>query len=346
MAVTEKSNNMDFNTPQNISPSLDFSKITNHLPRVPETLFQSPIMNQTPKSVLILGNGFDLDLGLKTSYKDFVMSSYWPFRKPGNYRMESLPHFLERRLGTIGTWYDLEEALAKFASQRIRPTSELIDKDKAYFKELIQCLKEYLQSQEDSFIEGENSDLFTPASFFMSQFLQKDNHLIYSFNYTNVCRLFSKINSCFEKMCTCTHVHGSLEHGNIILGAGDQRELNDNYFEFYKSASPHYESNNLVEDLNSADEVYIFGHSLGLNDHDYFSDFFKMASRGAHRPFPSRKTKIRIFTLDDQSAMDIKKQLMILTERHLTGLYAHSDFEILKTYNSCPADWMNSKYKL
>lgn len=346
MAVTEKSNNMDFNTPQNISPSLDFSKITNHLPRVPETLFQSPIMNQTPKSVLILGNGFDLDLGLKTSYKDFVKSSYWPFGKPGNYRMESLPWFLDCHLGAIGTWYDLEEILAKFASQRGRPTSELIDKDKASFKELIQSLKEYLQSQEDSFIKGENTDLVTPASFIMSLFLQKENHSIYSFNYTNVCRIFSKINSCFEKVCTCTHVHGSLAHGNIILGAGDQRELNDNYFEFYKSASPHYESNNLVEDLNSADEVYIFGHSLGLNDHDYFSDFFKMASRGAHIPFPSRKTKIRIFTLDDQSAMDIKKQLMILTERHLTGLYAHSDFEILKTYNSCQADWMNSKYKL
>ena len=333
-------------------PSIDFDAIRTAIPnlnipsqcliREPEPI--KPIIDTTPKSVLILGNGFDLDLGLKTSYEDFVNSSYWPFRKSGNDCVGSLPQFLDRRLGTIGTWYDLEEALAKFASQRVRPTSELVDKDKASFNELIQSLKEYLQSQEDSFIEGENTDLVTPASFFMSLFLQKEIHSIYSFNYTNVCRLFSKINSCFEKVCTCTHVHGSLAHGNIILGAGDQRELNDNYFEFYKSASPHYESNNLVEDLNSADEVYIFGHSLGLNDHDYFSDFFKKASKEVHLPSLSRKIKIRIFTLNDKSEIEIKKQLMRLTEKHLAGLYAHCDLKILKTCNESQSDWMNSNF--
>lgn len=337
---------MDINMPNDMIPSFDLSKITESLPRIPETLIQSPIMNQTPKSVLILGNGFDLDLGLKTSYKDFVKSNYWPFGKRNNYRIGSLPQFLDRHLGVIGTWYDLEEILAKFASQRGRSVRELIDEDKAAFKELIQSLKEYLQSQEDSFIEGENTDLVTPASFFMSLFLQKENHSIYSFNYTNVCRIFSKINSCFEKVCTCTHVHGSLAHGNIILGAGDQRDLNDNYFEFYKSASPHYESNNLVEDLNSADEVYIFGHSLGLNDHDYFSDFFKKASKEVYRPFLSRKIKIRIFTLDDKSEIEIKKQLMRLTEKHLIGLYAHCDFKILKTSNEFQTTWMNTRFLL
>lgn len=111
-----------------------------------------------------------------------------------------------------------------------------------------------------------------------------------------------------------THIHGSIGNSNIILGTGDQRDIKDDYFNFYKSASPHYESTNLVEDLNSADEVYIFGHSLGLNDHDYFSEFFKMASKSAHRPFASGKIKVRIFTYDDKSEIAIKKQLMNLTE--------------------------------
>ena len=31
--------------------------------------------------ILILGNGFDLGLGLKTSYRDFCNSKYWPFNK-------------------------------------------------------------------------------------------------------------------------------------------------------------------------------------------------------------------------------------------------------------------------
>ena len=32
------------------------------------------------KKVFIIGNGFDLNLGWKTSYKDFISSEYWPLR--------------------------------------------------------------------------------------------------------------------------------------------------------------------------------------------------------------------------------------------------------------------------
>ena len=32
------------------------------------------------ESTLIIGNGFDLDLGLKTSYKDFRNSEPWPIK--------------------------------------------------------------------------------------------------------------------------------------------------------------------------------------------------------------------------------------------------------------------------
>ena len=35
-------------------------------------------MAEPRKIVLILGNGFDLDLGLKTSYKDFWESEFCP----------------------------------------------------------------------------------------------------------------------------------------------------------------------------------------------------------------------------------------------------------------------------
>lgn len=339
---------MDINIPNYTIPSFDLSKIAEGLPYEPRSIVGSSILNQTPSSVLILGNGFDLDLGLKTSYEDFVNSSYWPFEKSDYYDEGSLPQFLNNCLGKIGTWYDLEEALAKFASQCVHSQEYLIKKDKEYFERLIKKLKEYLQSQENSFVEMMNgshrTERVSPAHYVLDKFLEKEVRTIYTFNYTNLYRIANKLILGFQD--DYTHIHGSLVRNNIILGTGDQRNLDDNYFEFYKSANPHYKSNNLVDHLNSADEVYIFGHSLGLNDHDYFSDFFKMASRGAHRPFPSRKTKIRIFTLDDQSAMEIKKQLMILTERHLTGLYAHSDFEILKTCNLCQADWMNSKYKL
>ena len=39
------------------------------------------LKNNMPHNVLILGNGFDLDIGYKTRYSDFVNSSFWPFKE-------------------------------------------------------------------------------------------------------------------------------------------------------------------------------------------------------------------------------------------------------------------------
>ena len=163
----------------------------------------------------------------------------------------------------------------------------------------------------------------------LQDFLEMQNSKIYTFNYTNTQKIAKNLILDFKD--NVTHIHGSIKENNIILGTGDQRDIPDPFFQFYKSASPNYSSNNLVEDLNNADEIYIFGHSLGRNDHDYFSDFFKMASSNPKVPQCSKKIKIRIFTYDNNSEIDIKKQLMALTNRHLIGLYAHCDFKIIKT---------------
>ena len=37
------------------------------------------------KKVFIIGNGFDLNLGWKTSYKDFISSEYWPLKNKESY---------------------------------------------------------------------------------------------------------------------------------------------------------------------------------------------------------------------------------------------------------------------
>ncbi len=49
------------------------------------TLFQG-------SDVFIIGNGFDLDLGLKTSYHDFYLSDDWPFKKPNTLMGAFLQH--------------------------------------------------------------------------------------------------------------------------------------------------------------------------------------------------------------------------------------------------------------
>lgn len=72
-------------------------------------------MAEYRKIVLILGNGFDLGLGLKTSYKDFWESEYCPKDYPApliRYLNETLGEGLERV-----RWYDLESELYNYYRQ-------------------------------------------------------------------------------------------------------------------------------------------------------------------------------------------------------------------------------------
>lgn len=58
------------------------------------------------KTVVILGNGFDLDLGLKTSYRDFVTSQECKKLQHGN-RNNLLSMILDKFY--LQHWIDLEE---------------------------------------------------------------------------------------------------------------------------------------------------------------------------------------------------------------------------------------------
>lgn len=324
--------------------NLDFPKIPIPQIEIPDVMTNwDPMKNHIPHSVLILGNGFDLDLGIPTKYEQFANDKkYWPFKDSFSFEEDSLPFFLNKHKNQVDTWFDLEELLACYASESQDLPKEKILQAKQDFSILSKALKEYLIKQEESFVEQMQNSMgqtrrMTPAHRVLQLFLKKRVRSIYTFNYTNTYRIANQLILNFEGIFN--HVHGSTQDDNIILGAGDQRQIKDSFFEFYKSASPFYKSNNLVEDLNNADEVYIFGHSLGKNDHDYFSEFFKMASKTVQRPFVPDKIKVRIFTLNDNSEIELKKQLMTLTDNHLIGLYAHCDFKILKTDNK-HQDWM------
>ena len=78
----------------------------------------------TPFSLLILGNGFDKDLGMKTAYRDFAESTFWPFTNLSNKDQGSLACFLNERKEDVNTWFDLEELLAEFA-QNINKNSSI-----------------------------------------------------------------------------------------------------------------------------------------------------------------------------------------------------------------------------
>ena len=297
---------------------------------------KDPFQNYTPKTVLVIGNGFDLSLKMKTSYHDFAGSKFWPFAAKEKYAESSLPYFLNNNYDKAKSWFDLEELLAIYASSNNvenKSDSSFIEKDKDYFNILVSSLTDYLKHEQDDFVERmrkiHGARAASLAHILLETLRKKEDFSIFSFNYTNLRLLARQLILDFD--ADIHYVHGSLRDNDIILGAGDSRLLDDNYFDFYKSVNERYKSNNLIEELSDADEVYIFGHSLAKNDHDYFSEFFDKAIHERKGIFHNRKLKLRIFTKDTKSSLEIKKQIMVLTNHHLTGLYAHCDFKVYKT---------------
>lgn len=287
-----------------------------------------------PERVLVIGNGFDLGLGLQTTYRHFANSNYWPFNNTTLYPEGTLAHNLNVHRN-LDRWFDLEENLYQYARKgrtyqtpNERVISDIKEFDFQSFQKLSDSLTAYLDNEQ----KNRPLNIDGTASHFLEIFCGKNIPTgIYSFNYTNLSFLSNRIGHLRQNL-ECTHIHGSLKSHNIILGVGDKREMRDNYFFLHKSAHPKFASNKLVMDLLYAKEVVIYGHSLGENDHDYFREFFHDSTKYDNK-FAGERRKITIITRDESSKLDIKKQLMALTATSLISLFAHCDVNILCTDN-------------
>ena len=114
-----------------------------------------------------------------------------------------------------------------------------------------------------------------------------------------------------------------------MIGTRDDGEYNRNYDFLQKSFDPNFNPPSLVADLLEADEVIIFGHSIGQNDQQYFKTFFKQ--RTDHTIH--KQTDITIFTRDYSSEVDIKRSLQRMTDNNLSTLYGMNHIKIIKTMN-------------
>ena len=336
-----------------------------------------------PKSVvLVLGNGFDLDLGLRTSYKDFWESDYCP----KSYPAPLIKHLNEKWPDSLDKvkWYDLEnELLEYFRSIQVEGEyPDLITESeyeflKRYNPAHTSCRSHYERYQSDiDSLHGKNlldldigwnlyitipylDDLRqtgvwrdrkafqlikeglckyisevsksipdTEGCAFNVLFAiarakeQGDYVNIYTFNYTKLHHPYG------SNLTSITHhVHGTCEDGKIIIGTQDSKEFNKDYDFLQKSFDPNFSPPALVYDLLNADEIVFFGHSIGINDRQYFKSFFKQQTS---TDAPKRK-RISIFTRDEKAEVEIKRSLQEMTDHNLSTLYGMNDLEIIKT---------------
>ena len=338
-------------------------------------------MGTQRNTVLILGNGFDLDLGLKTSYKDFWESDFCPKDYPA-----PLIHHLNQRWSDnleAVKWYDLENELLYYYNSIPDPTKGqdiITEEERALLEKFTACghacgwyndqidlvvslvnkgvlfyngnplhhvaehLKEdalkspiwrdrkalsliknglckYLSAIE--FPRNASSTIAFQILAFLDEEAGKGNTVnIYTFNYTRV-----QLNGKAPDYAQVHYMHGKCIDEKIIIGTRDDQNLNEKYDFFQKSFDPAFNPPTLVEDLKEADEIVIFGHSIGENDRQYFKAFFKQQTDYSN---PQRKD-ITIFTKDDDSEIQIKRAIQKMTDWNLSTLYGLNNVQIIKT---------------
>lgn len=287
--------------------------------------------------ILILGNGFDLDLGLKTSYKDFYDSRYWPFKKlqhdydKGQYtRPVSLCDalLLEKR---NNSWFDIEATLGKYACHKrsddggyVHPdTIAQVETDKTQYESLVTNLKSYLQEvQKNANIDTDSIAAQVFKAIIANGYFNK----IFTFNYTNLKSLALRMG--IQQDFWYTHMHGTLNKG-IILGIESRVDFDPLYRFMCKEYNPNYETRLLIRLLNEAQEVVFFGHSLSAIDYHYFQSFFKKQSEDILTKEHSKE--ITIFTYDTESQFDICDQLRNMNDRRLDSLFGNNILRIFRT---------------
>ena len=180
------------------------------------------------KRTLIIGNGFDLDAGMKTSYSDFARSKFWPFSDAKQYEgFDTLAYVLNEN-SNLKTWLDVEETMFEYSRKDnvgLTLSGNAIQRqDEKNLDILKSKLLMYLRDQQDDLEPKSDSTAIKVLDKFLSEDGEKR---IYSFNYTDLSWIAQRNELYFGDKSLLTYMHGSLDSRHIILGVGDKRNLKD-----------------------------------------------------------------------------------------------------------------------
>ena len=282
--------------------------------------------------VLILGNGFDLDLGLKTSYRDYYNSKYWPFNNP----YTKMGDYLNgERL--LNEWMDLEEKLGDYSCNATNITWVSKRNDKEDYSQLITGLESYLSKAENGAIKTKSTAAKVLIAYLNSYSIPR----IFSFNYTNLYKIARRLGISTE--FSYEHIHGSLENHNIILGVGENYKGNaiklpEDMDFVYKTSSPNYQPPQMADVLSNTKHVTFFGLSIGGMDAPYFSGLFQNLS--------AQKDKIITFiTYNEESRLQILRHLRNIQSINLNDIWTRHKIEFIRTASKEDAEKVNEYIK-
>jgi len=210
-------------------------------------------------AVLITGNGFDLNLGLKTSYSYFIKSEI--FNKMLTADNQLCMHLKSQH--ELKNWIDIENELKEYSNTVCKDSNRKIFRKE--YQMLCNSLCEYLNSLE-------MSDINETSKAYEIMTKKFDNLLILNFNYTSSLEYISYQNKLNHKI---VEVHGKAKENKIVFGVEDGARVNVNDVFLKKSTCLWNEIIDIRGILSEADNILFLGYSLGETDHHYFNNFFR-----------------------------------------------------------------------
>ena len=269
------------------------------------------------KGIIILGNGFDLDLGLETSYSSFAKSEQWKELMDNNEHSKDINWLLGfiKSKYEVDKWIDIEAALLEYAINKTSNGIMAYSKgDEIDFIALRKSLKSYLTEQQSYFRPTRKS----VASLLLT-FLGKISNLskLYTFNYTQLDVLATKCN--YDPLIDAQHIHGSLaDDGELIFGIETRANTIDERYAFlFKTQNRKYHHTDLLKDLMDKDEYIFFGHSLNGMDYNYFNSLFISLAGSV-----SKTPRLTIITKNEYDEYSFKNYLR--RNISLQGLFSNS----------------------
>lgn len=254
----------------------------------------------------VVGNGLDIQYGLKTRYKDFYnyqIERYIQIKKSGqtNCIYEAL---LEDERNQFENWSDFELSLGILTKDKPEIVSDGKSCEKFIdnFMEVIDDLNEYLRNEQNNFkLDGKQIDFRRTLDNLKADLPQANQHLIDSsiqkagishdsiniltFNYTNIIdELYKQSKKEWEGSFTSNnystfikgsiHAHGTLDF-NLVLGLSNEEQFSEQFYDTYKrfllkqsllSDSREELDNRNKTIINSSDIIIIYGMSIGETD--------------------------------------------------------------------------------
>ena len=260
---------------------------------------------------LIIGNGFDLDMGLPSRYSDFADS---PEFHDLARRMHNM-YFEEERENSLvlqiqkasynSNWFDIEEEIHKYVVNHQCFDDNMIRMVRSEFDHLKKALSNYLKRITANFTADKNK--LSTYLYYRLRECPLTATEIY-FNYTSP-QQYLKMPIQLEIFNGGQHwfsfVHGSLRENDIVLGCDLQagEEVNRQLSFMYKYNMLN-RANHVARNILEAKEIIFFGHSMNDMDFCYFREFFKEASAS---PKPIRH--LTIITYDEESERTIKDNI-------------------------------------